>query len=134
MRKTAIDIAWKLYGTPYVWGGDDPTGFDCSGFVVEILKSVNRLPHRGDWTAQMIYNEFSHLPSRHIHEGCLVFYGKSVSKITHIMFALNGNLVIGATGGGSRTKTPEDAARQNAFIKIRPVDYRSDRVAVVYPF
>jgi len=30
--------------TFYLWGGDDPlAGFDCSGFVIEILKSVGIL-------------------------------------------------------------------------------------------
>jgi len=30
---SVISVAWSFLGTPYVWGGSDPSGFDCSGFT-----------------------------------------------------------------------------------------------------
>ncbi len=32
-RKAIVSSAKALLGTPYVWGGTSPKGFDCSGFV-----------------------------------------------------------------------------------------------------
>jgi cell wall-associated NlpC family hydrolase len=51
-RKMVQRIAMSYLGTFYIWGGDDPSGFDCSGLAIECLKSVGVLPREGDWTAQ----------------------------------------------------------------------------------
>ena len=33
VTKKAINVAFKMMGVPYVFGGTSPSGFDCSGFV-----------------------------------------------------------------------------------------------------
>jgi len=134
-RSIAIAVAWRLYGTPYMWGGDDPIeGFDCSGAIIEILRSVGVLPHGGDWTAQGLYSTFKSAATTQPRAGCLSFYGANAGEITHVMFHLSDEIVLGATGGGSKTKTRQDAIDQNAFIKIRPLDYRDDLATIVDPF
>ena len=36
----------QYLGTPYVWAGADPSGFDCSGFVMYVFAQVGvSLPH-----------------------------------------------------------------------------------------
>ncbi|RLC88834.1 MAG: hypothetical protein DRJ03_00935 [Chloroflexi bacterium] len=122
------NVAWSFHGLPYIWGGDDPMkGFDCSGFVIEILKSVALLPRKGDWTAQGLYNRFliTHQTQAEPEFGCLAFWhspwGEETDKIVHVEFCLNDFLTMGASGGGSKTKTEEDASAQNAYIKVRPI-------------
>jgi len=125
-RDIASKIAWTYLGTPYVWGGDDPIlGFDCSGFCIEILKSVGILPKTGDWTAQMLWDKFKEKEIDTSHAGCLVFWNNSSkTKIVHVEYAINDALSIGASGGGSATTSVSAAIAQNAYIKVRPFKSR----------
>ena len=135
----ATKVAWSFLGKPYLWGGDDPVaGFDCSGFVIEILKSVGILPRRGDWSAAALAERFkaTKLPLVQIpHEGCLVFWQNSdESKIIHVEYCLNDKLSIGASGGRSTTTSEQDAIDQNAYIKVRPFLSRAGLWGYVDPF
>jgi cell wall-associated NlpC family hydrolase len=132
-RDIATKIAWHYLGTPYLWGGDNPKGFDCSGLCIEILKSVGKLPAKGDWTAAGLFEKFKHARVTFAQEGCLVFWGRTLEGITHIEYCLNEDLSIGASGGGSKTKTIQDAFKQDAYIKVRPIRPRAP-IAFVDPF
>ena len=124
-RQWVIDIAMKYYGRWYIWGGDDPSGFDCSGFVIECLKSVGILPRQGDWTAEGLTTGFGFrwaaIPPV---KGDLVFWQNNAGKVIHVEICLSDGLSIGASGGGSKVRTVEDAIEKNAFIKIRPINSR----------
>ncbi len=125
LREIAWSVAYKYLGSWYIWGGDDPYGFDCSGFVIEILKSVGKLPAEGDWTAQQLYYLFEDRKTTIPKMGTLVFFCKKNDpsrKIVHVEMCLNDKLSIGAMGGGSFIRTAEDASKHNAFIKIRPFE------------
>lgn len=136
----ATEVAKSFLGLPYKWGGDDPMkGFDCSGFVIEILKSVGYLPRVGDWTAQSLFDMFRDNHSAIAEEGMLVFWRRSSPsvppyKIIHIEYILNKRLAIGASGGGGSTITEQDAVEQNAYIKIRPYASRVNHVGFYDPF
>lgn len=135
MKDIAEKIAFRFLGKPYVWGGDDSiSGFDCSGFVIEILKSVGILPRDGDWTAEGLWNRFCDKQVDKPYNGCLVFWTNQEGKIIHIEYAINEILCIGASGGGSKTKTLEDAIYQNAYIKIRPWASRKNVKGFIDPF
>ena len=133
MIRTAIKIAWELYGQPYRWGGDDPlAGFDCSGFVIEILKSVGVLPRKGDWTADGLYQSFAS-NTCNPKPGALMFRPNSNGKMIHVEFCLNEKLTIGASGGGSAVVDVGVAIAKNAFVKVRPILIYTDPV-IVDPF
>ena len=132
-------VAWKMYGLPYRWGGDDTIdGFDCSGMCIEIMKSVGILPRSGDWTAHSLWERFSDKRVKRPEEGCFVcwksdsFFKKG--RVIHIEYCLNNELSIGASGGGSKTKNKNYAAIQNAFVKVRPFESRSGIAGFFKPF
>lgn len=121
LRYVALEIAWRMWGLPYLWGGNDPiAGIDCSGMQVEILQSVGILPS-GDWSASMLWGRFAAQEIKEPKAGALVFFEDKAGKIVHVEMCIGDGLSIGASGGGSRTKTLEDAILQNAYVKIRPI-------------
>lgn len=126
IRNLAIEYLKSYLGKFYKWGGDDPSGFDCSGLVIEVLKSCGVLPRAGDWTAAGLFNMFDPVDRDSIRPGDLVFWhGARIASIIHVEMMINESIAIGASGGGSATLTMADAIKQNAFIKPRPIDSRS---------
>lgn len=128
-RDRAIKYISRFIGTFYIYGGDDPSGFDCSGIVHEFLQSEGLEEHGLDSTAHDLYIEhFVNKKSKRREnpiKGCLIFWLRD-GKAYHVAIAINEDQVITASGGTSATKSIADAIRQNAFIKVRPLDYRGD--------
>lgn len=131
--KTLIDYALSWLGRPYIWGGDDFSGMDCSGAVQEWLASVGMDPP-GDQTADGLFRHFlgASTPLASPAPGALAFYGTK-GAITHVAMCIDNFRIIEAGGGGSATKTPADAARMNAFVRIRPFDARRDIISLLLP-
>jgi len=129
LRELALKILWLNWGKPYRWGGDDPSSFDCSGLVIEVLQSVGIFPRGQDATADGLRKIYRmSVVSNHddAQPGDLVFFmsadGDRAIHVETIVKNIDGDLYsFGASGGGSRTLTPEQAWAQNAYAKVRPV-------------
>jgi cell wall-associated NlpC family hydrolase len=68
-----VGIAMHYLGTPYVWGGASPSGFDCSGFVMYVFAQVGiSLPHYT--VAQYNYGDSVSVPRSELQPGDLVFF------------------------------------------------------------
>jgi len=133
MRTKAVWYLCEWIGAPYLWGGDDFSGWDCSGLVIEMLKSVGLLPHSFDDTAHGLYLRFKENKIEKGYAGCLVFFFKD-GKAIHVETMIDDYHIIGASGGGSKTMTREDAIRHNAFVKMRPIGYRGNNYKICDPF
>ena len=66
-----VAIAMRYLGTPYVWGGASPSGFDCSGFVMYVYAQVGvSLPH----SSYAQYGAGSPVSRGDLQPGDLVFF------------------------------------------------------------
>ena len=131
--QSLLDYAKSWIGVPYKWGGENFFGVDCSGFVRQVLKSVNVCPSY-DMTANGLYRYFKEygILLDKPKAGALVFFGDEY-LIRHVSLCLNGWQMIEAGGGTSSTKTRSDADASNAFVRIRPISRRIDLVGFIMP-
>lgn len=131
-------ILRRFLNLPYRWGGDDPIeGYDCSGLVKELLSIIDLDPV-GDQTAQGLYNYFSKtngfkIPIDKADIGYLCFYGVDSTHISHVAMCYTSEEIIEAGGGTSKTVNLQDAAKQNAYVRIRSIFRRKDLIAVIKP-
>jgi peptidoglycan DL-endopeptidase CwlO len=66
-----VGIAMQYLGTPYVYGGASPSGFDCSGFIMYVFAQVGvSLPHN----AAAQYGYGSPVSRSQLQPGDLVFF------------------------------------------------------------
>jgi cell wall-associated NlpC family hydrolase len=90
-----IDEAKKYIGTPYLWGGNTPSGFDCSGFVKYVFTKFGvSIPRTTEtqWTATTPVNS----PSI----GDLVFFQTYKPGPSHVGIYLGNNKFISAASSG----------------------------------
>jgi cell wall-associated NlpC family hydrolase len=92
-----VGIAMQFLGTPYVWGGASPGGFDCSGLVMYVYAQVGvSLPHYtgAQWLAGVPVSRSDLQP------GDLVFF----DGLGHVGIYIGGNEFIHAPHTGDVVK------------------------------
>ena len=121
----------SFIGVPYMWAGNNPlTGFDCSGLICEGLRAHGFI--FADMNSQGLYNFFLKQGKRsQLAPDSLLFFGKSRDEISHIAMAIDESTMIEAGGGNETTTTLSAAKAANAFVRVRPITYRKDLVAVL---
>ena len=77
-----VDFAKQYMGYSYVWAGSSPsTGFDCSGFVSYVYKSLGYQTNR---TAADIYKNGVSVAYEDLQPGDAVFFASSSEAIGHV--------------------------------------------------
>ena len=131
-RDWMIRTALAYLGTPYRWGGDDPSGFDCSGLIIECLRTVG-LIGPGDMSANELFALWRSCEVGNPDSGCLVFWLIASGRASHIGLCLDRWHQISAGGGDELTKTSTDAWNRNAYVRIRPIPFSEGRLCFCDP-
>jgi hypothetical protein len=77
----AVALAQQFLGVPYVWGGADPTGFDCSGLVLFVYRQLGiGLPH---FSGSQWYSG-ARVPLDDLAPGDLVFFDMGRNGPGHV--------------------------------------------------
>jgi cell wall-associated NlpC family hydrolase len=78
----ALAFAVSQVGVSYLWGGEGPGGYDCSGLVQAAYRAVGIAVPR---TTQEQFDAGPRLPTgAQLEPGDLVFFGASTSEVTHV--------------------------------------------------
>lgn len=122
------EYAEHFIGKTYEWGGNGSNGFDCSGFVLEVLWAFGI--YRGnDTTAKGLYRYFFDKCCKPEESDIILeFYGKDTfngsplnNDITHVAIRYNEHQVIEAGGSNG-----------NGMVRLRPSNWRKDHLDTIY--
>ena len=100
-RQRVVKIAHQYLGTPYVWGGTNPSGFDCSGLVQYVYKQLGVNLPRLSWDQA---NHGKHVGLDQLKPGDLVAWDNSPDHAgaDHIaLYIGNGQVIEAPRPGGA---------------------------------
>jgi hypothetical protein len=78
----------RFIGVPYLWGGNTPNGFDCSGVVQRVFRLNGLLLPRDSDQQARFGLELTISGLSEVAPGNLLFFGKSRNSITHVGLVL----------------------------------------------
>jgi cell wall-associated NlpC family hydrolase len=90
-----VDFAMKYEGHPYVYAGEGPRAFDCSGFTMFVIKKTLGLDITHDMAVQ--YEMGSHVGRNELQPGDLVFFKNTYRRgLSHTGIYIGGGQFIHA--------------------------------------
>ncbi len=96
-RTAIVEEAKRFLGIQYLWGGKSPKGFDCSGFVQTVMKSVDILLPR-DSSVQFEHSDFVEIESDNAQKGDLLFFRNKKNIVDHVAILVEQNDFIHCSG------------------------------------
>tara|TARA_B100001094_G_C18177106_1_gene798525 strand:+ start:2181 stop:2843 length:663 start_codon:yes stop_codon:yes gene_type:complete len=124
-RDKVTNEVMKYIGVPYLWGGDNPSAFDCSGLVQwTIKKTHNILIPR---TTNLQYNKWSNYFKNNLqqikHGDIIYFKTYSSNPVSHVGIYIGENSFIHSPNQNSNVMISKiEGYWKNTFIGFLPIE------------
>lgn len=114
LQDQIIQYAMQFRGTPYVWGGKTPSGFDCSGYVSYVFKhfGINLTPY-----TYTMKNEGTNVGVNNIQPADIVFF----NNFDHVGIAISSTQYIHAPQEGDVVKISNFSAWGTICMVMRVI-------------
>ena len=114
-----ISNAQTFLGTPYVWGGTKPSGFDCSGFTQYVYKQAGYSLNRT--ASQQLNNGYA---VTNLEIGDLLFWENTYSgagAASHCGIYMGNDQFIHAASGGVKITSIHDSFYSSRYVGARRI-------------
>jgi peptidoglycan DL-endopeptidase CwlO len=111
-----VGVAMQYIGTPYVWAGDSPGGFDCSGLVSYAYGQVGvSLPH----SSYAMWGDGTPVPRAQLEPGDIVFF----DGLGHVGIYIGGGEFVHAphTGTDVQVSSLDSGSYAASYVGARRV-------------
>ncbi|MBS4206724.1 C40 family peptidase [Bacillus sp. FJAT-50079] len=122
----------KYVGVPYVYGGEDPKGFDSSGFVQYVLKQSYNITMPRTVKKQYEVEIGTSVDRDSLEPGDLVFFGNGADDVSHVSIYNGNDELIHATvsQGVSITSLEKSTYWSSRYVGAKRISNEIDNIIV----